>query len=84
MTKKHQAFHRVAGRRTCKAIEAIRRLHNCANRQTYDYTPEEAAKIIRALKNEVDVLEAKFFPPEPERKDGPVFSFGGGTLPRDE
>ena len=57
---KHDRFIRLATTRTQTAINKIRVLGNCANMDNYEYTADEANKIIRALENEVKALKAQF------------------------
>jgi hypothetical protein len=57
-------FSRLASARTSKALKTIRRIGNLS-RTSYEHSPEQAAKIIAALKTEVEALEAKFNPATP-------------------
>jgi hypothetical protein len=60
---KHQRFRLLAESRTNKAIEAIKRIGNLSNRQIYDFDEQEVRKIIRALKEAVSLVEARFDSP---------------------
>ena len=56
---KEQRFQRLATKRTQAALQKIRLLGNLTS-SSYGYTPEQAAKIIGALRAAVDAVEAKF------------------------
>jgi hypothetical protein len=60
---KRQRFRGLAESRTNKAIEAILRIGNLSNRQTYDFEETEVRKIIRALKDAVSLVESRFESP---------------------
>ena len=65
---KHDRFLRLATARTQAAIDKIRILGNCANRDNYEYTDAEANKIIRALEEEVKALKLKFTTGKSEKR----------------
>ena len=56
---KEQRFQRLATKRTQAALQKIRLLGNLTG-SSYSYTPEQAAKIISALRAAVSAVEAKF------------------------
>ncbi len=56
---KAQRFQRLATKRTQAALKKVRLLGNLTS-SSYDYTPEQAAKIISALRATVSSVEAKF------------------------
>jgi hypothetical protein len=60
---KHDKFRALAEARTNKAIEAIARIGNLSNRQIYEYEDAEVRKVIRALKDAVTSVEARFESP---------------------
>jgi hypothetical protein len=60
---KHDRFRSLAEARTNKAIEAILRIGNLSNRQIYDFEDAEVRKVIRALKDAVASVEARFESP---------------------
>ena len=62
MRDKHGKFVELATKRVNKALEQIRLVGNLANRMTYEYTDEEAKKILRVLQKEVDSVKSKFDP----------------------
>jgi hypothetical protein len=67
---KRQKFRSLAEARTNKAIEAISRIGNLSNRQIYEFDEGEVRKIVRALKEAVASVEARF--------DAPRGKAGGG------
>jgi hypothetical protein len=60
---KRRKFRDLAESRTNKAIEAISRIGNLSNRQIYEFDEAEVRKIIRALKDAVSAIEARFASP---------------------
>ena len=60
---KHERFRALAEARTNKAIEAIARIGNLSNRQIYDFEDAEVRKVVRALKDAVASVEARFESP---------------------
>ena len=60
MRDKHGKFVELAMKRVNKALDQIRLVGNLANRMTYEFTNEEAKKILRALQKEVDSVKSKF------------------------
>ncbi len=56
---KEQRFQRLATKRTQAALQKIRLLGNLTS-SSYSYTPEQAAKILGALRAAVGEVEAKF------------------------
>lgn len=60
---KREKFRALAEARTNKAIEAILRIGNLSNRQIYDFEEAEVRKVLRALKDAVAGVEARFESP---------------------
>lgn len=60
---KRGKFRALAEARTNKAIEAILRIGNLSNRQIYDFEDGEVRKVLRALKDAVANVEARFESP---------------------
>ena len=56
---KEQRFQRLATKRTQAALKKIQLLANLTT-SSYAYTPEQAAKVIGALREAVNTVEAKF------------------------
>lgn len=57
---KHEAFRRLATRRTSGVLEKLRILSHCANPWQYEYTEEDVRKIFRAIDAELRAVKAKF------------------------
>jgi len=57
---KRDKFVRLAVKRVDKAITAISLIGNLANRNSYNYGEEDAARIVQALRAEIDGVEAQF------------------------
>lgn len=62
-----ERFVSLATNRVTAAIRQIRLVGNLSNKKNYEYGPDDAAKIIRALQRELDELKAKF---KGEEKNG--------------
>ena len=58
--KRHDKFRELAEKRTNKALDTIRLIGNLSNRQTYAYEDVEVRKIVKALKDAVSEVEARF------------------------
>lgn len=71
MSDKRSKFKKLAESRTNKAILAILRIGNLSNRQIYEFEEPEVRKIIRALRDAVSVVEARF--ESPKGKSGGSF-----------
>ncbi|MFQ5779197.1 MAG: hypothetical protein ACE5HN_00255 [Nitrospiria bacterium] len=52
-----ERFLRVAERRTNNILKNIRLLGNCANRQSYEFGPEEVRKVFQAI--DIELKRAK-------------------------
>ena len=60
MSKKSDKFKELARSRVNRAINMIRLIANLGNKAHYDYTPEQARKIVKALDSEVKNVSTKF------------------------
>ena len=60
-------FKRLAAYRTNTIIERLRVLGNCSNRQVYEYTKDDIAKIFTAIDKAVKETKAKFKYPNKEK-----------------
>jgi hypothetical protein len=60
---KREKFRALAESRANKAIEAIARIGNLSNRQIYEFEDAEVRKVIRALKDAIASVEARFESP---------------------
>lgn len=57
---KAEKFIELANKRVNKALKDIQLVGNLANRQNYDFTEDQAKKIVRALQQEVDAVKQTF------------------------
>ncbi|ARJ21002.1 hypothetical protein [Bacillus mycoides] len=57
---KRERFKRIAESRTNKIINMMELLGNCSNTHNYEYTSDDAKKIIKAIENELQLLKNKF------------------------
>jgi acyl-homoserine lactone acylase PvdQ len=57
---KADRFKRVAGARTTALLKAFDHLENTANKGTYEWTDDQASKVIAALRERVDRLERRY------------------------
>lgn len=53
-------FVDLANKRVNKAIKDIQLVANLSNRQNYEYTDDQAKKIVKALQQELDALRQSF------------------------
>ncbi len=60
MSKKSDKFKELARSRVNRAINMIRLIANLGNKAHYDYTPDQARKIVSALQAEVNNVKTKF------------------------
>lgn len=57
---KRAKFVELATNRVTRAIKDLRLVGNLANRSSYEYTDDDAKKILRALQRELDDLKLRF------------------------
>ncbi|MGB8191556.1 MAG: hypothetical protein WCF67_06535 [Chitinophagaceae bacterium] len=57
---KKERFRTVASRRVQKVLENLESLSKCANKATYEYTQDDINKMLRAIKEQVRLLEMSF------------------------
>lgn len=69
--KSREKFIELAEKRVSRTIKDMRLIGNLSNRSNYSYTQDDVRKIIKALKDEVDALKARFEATGSESK--PVF-----------
>jgi len=74
MRDKRQKFVELAEARVNRAIKDVRLIGNLSNRNSYEYTPEDAKKIFRALQRELDSAKARFTGDGGDR--GNIFTLG--------
>jgi hypothetical protein len=61
--EKHKKFRALAERRTNAAIDAVLRIGKLSNRNAYEYDDAEVKKILKALRETVAEVEARFAAP---------------------
>lgn len=71
---KAEKFVRLGEYRMNKAIDAIGRIENLANRSAYDYMPEQVEAMFSVLESKVAEVKAKFT--ATKAKENTAFSFG--------
>jgi ABC-type Fe3+-hydroxamate transport system substrate-binding protein len=57
---KSTKFIELANKRVNRAIKDMQLIGNLANRQNYEFTEEQAKKIVKALQQELDALKQNF------------------------
>lgn len=65
---KREKFRSLAETRTTKALEAIDRIGNLSNTQLYEWEDGELRKILKALRDEISKVEARFQAPNARRR----------------
>lgn len=60
MRDKKAKFVELANNRVNRAIKDLRLIGNLSNRASYEYTDDDARKIIRALQRELEDLKLRF------------------------
>ena len=68
LSSKHSKFRELAEGRTNRALESVERIGNLSNRQLYEWDDAELRKIIKALKDAVSEVEARFSTPRGKRE----------------
>ena len=74
---KAEKFIRLGEYRINKAIDAIGRIENLANRSAYDYTSEQVKAMFSVLESKVAEVKTKFT--ATKAKENTAFSFGSKT-----
>ena len=64
VSAKHRKFRDLAESRTNKALDAIGRIGNLSNRSIYEWDEAEVRKVVKALKDAVSEVEARFASPK--------------------
>jgi len=63
MSEKHEKFRELAIARTNRALDSIRKIGNLSNRQLYEWEEGDVRKVIKALRDAVADVEARFASP---------------------
>jgi hypothetical protein len=58
--KKEERFKRVASKRVQNILEGIKSLSKCSNTNNYYYEEEEINKMLRAIKEELKIMEIMY------------------------
>ena len=64
---KRKKFRELAEKRTNKAIDAIRLIGNLSNHQLYEWEEAEVKKILKALRDSLNEVDARFSQPAGRR-----------------
>ena len=59
-SERRERFERVAAKRVERVINDIRLLSNCSNTNNYEYTSADVDKILKAIREELKLLEASY------------------------
>jgi len=57
---KRAKFVELANKRVTKSIRDLKLVGNLSNKAAYDFTEEDAKKIVRALQKEIDSIRSRF------------------------
>lgn len=57
---KSSKFVELANKRVNKALKDLKLIANLANRQNYEYSEDQARKIVKALQQEVEMVKQSF------------------------
>ena len=60
MRDKRKKFIDLAEARVNRAIKDIRLIGNLANKNSYEYSEDDARKIVKALQKELDAAKSRF------------------------
>jgi hypothetical protein len=58
--KDRNKFVELANKRVLKTLKNIQLIGNLSNRSNYDYSEDDAAKIFRALQDEISACKKRF------------------------
>lgn len=62
MNGKAVKFRTIAEKRVSMILKRIRMIGRLSRRSSYNYTPEQVAKMFAAMRDELDAAEQKFVP----------------------
>jgi len=57
---KKDRFTRVASRRVDNILNGIRSLSKCSNKNNYEYNEEDLNKMVKAIKEELKIMETLY------------------------
>ncbi len=58
--QKRDRFKRVASRRVENILNDIKSLSKCSNKNNYEYTEVDISKMLKAIKEEIKLMETLF------------------------
>jgi hypothetical protein len=64
MNGKAMKFRAIAEKRVSSVLRKVRGLGHLSRRSSYDYSPEQVAKMFTAVRHELDAAEQKFARPD--------------------
>lgn len=67
---RRERFERVATKRVDRVIKDIQLLINCSNINNYEYTNADVDKMLKAIKEELKLLESAFRTDLTESREG--------------
>lgn len=72
VSKKREAFVRLAEGRTAAAIQGIRLMGNLSNTSMYEYTDDDVKKMLQSIRDELASTEARFEAETHKKSRSPV------------
>lgn len=60
MRDKQQKFVEIAEKRVTRLLDEVRLIGNLSNRNNYEYSPDDVAKIFAAIENELKTARKRF------------------------
>jgi hypothetical protein len=70
---KKDRFKNVAAKRVQKVLDSMESLSKCANRSNYEYSDEDVSKLLKAIKEQMRMLELSYT--EKSKSKSKTFSF---------
>lgn len=70
---KEDRFKNVAAKRVQKVLDSMESLSKCANRNNYEYSDEDVSKLLKAVKEQMKMLELSYT--EKSKSKSKTFSF---------
>lgn len=70
---KKDRFKNVAAKRVQKVLDVMESLSKCANKTNYEYSDEDVSKLLKAVKEQMRMLELSYT--EKSKSKSKTFSF---------
>ena len=70
---KKDRFKNVAAKRVQKVLDSMESLSKCANKSNYEYSDEDVSKLLKAVKEQMKMLELSYT--EKSKSKSKTFSF---------